>query len=177
MESSRITSDIERVETSVTVAGRRISVRAALILMLGVLLSIGLVGVLQPAFGTPLLFLPIGMAPLYIAALMAFVRPGDGRPMERQLLDRIRFARATRLAANLGRADLERPDNVLDLSKEVFTVADTRTGEEVRADLSELDLPLTVRGKWGLEITIDDLRIEVRRKEEGDEIAVTVRQA
>ena len=48
-----ITADIDRVETSVTVAGRRISVRAALVMAIGAFGSIGLVSLLLPAFGTP----------------------------------------------------------------------------------------------------------------------------
>jgi hypothetical protein len=177
METYRITSDIERIETSVTVAGRRVGVRAALLLLIGLLLSIGLVGLLAPAFGSPTLFFPIGLVPLYIAALIAFVRPGDGRPIEMQLLDRVRFARATKLAANLGLARLESGSSVLDLTKEVFPVKDVRTGHEVKADLTELDMPFTVRGRSDLRLLIDDLRITVRREEGNDEIAVTVRQA
>src|SRR5712692_2451777 len=124
METYRITSDIERIETSVTVAGRRLGVRAALLLLVGLLLSIGLVGLLAPAFGSPTLFVPIGLVPLYLAALVAFVHPGDGRPIEMQLLDRVRFARATRRAANLGPARLELGSSVLDLTTEVIPVKD-----------------------------------------------------
>ena len=177
METYRITSDIERIETSVTVAGRRVGIRAALLLLVGVLLSIGLVGLLAPALGSPTLFVPIGLAPLYLAALIAFVRPGDGRPIEMQLLDRVRFAHATKLAANLGLARLESGSSVLDLTKEVFPVKDVRTGNEVKADLTELDMPFTVRGRSDLRLLIDDLRITVRREEGSDEIAVTVQQA
>src|SRR5260370_42081863 len=100
METYRITSDIERIETSVTVAGGRVGIRAALLLLIGLLLSIGLVGLLAPALGSPTLFVPIGLAPIYLAALIAFVHPGDGRLIEMQLMDRVRFARATNRAAN-----------------------------------------------------------------------------
>src|SRR6266849_3192034 len=144
MESYRITSDIERIETSVTVAGRRVGVRVALLLLIGLLLSIGLVGLLAPALGSPILFFPIGLVPLYIASLIAFVRPGDGRPIEMQLLDRVRFARATKIAANLGPTRLELGLSFLDLTREVFPVKDVRTGNEVRVDLTELDMPVTV---------------------------------
>ena len=75
----RITADIERVETSVTIAGRRITVRSAFIILVGILLSIGLITVLRPALGSPFLFLPIGMAPLYLTGLLAFFRGPDGR--------------------------------------------------------------------------------------------------
>jgi len=75
METYRITSDIERIETSVTVAGRRVGIRAASLLLVGLLLSIGLVGLLAPTLGSPTLFVPIGLVPLYLAALIAFVRP------------------------------------------------------------------------------------------------------
>ncbi len=177
MESYRITSDIERIETSVTVAGRRVGVRVALLLLLGLLASIGLVGLLAPALGSPILFFPIGLVPLYIASLIAFVRPGDGRPLEVQVLDRVRFARATKLAANLGRARLESRPSVLDLTKEVVPVKDVRTGHEVKADLTELDMPFTVRGRSDLRLLIDGMRITVRREEGSDEIAVTVREA
>ena len=177
METYRITSDIERIETSVTVAGRRVGIRASLLLLTGLLLSIGLVGLLAPALGSPTLFVPIGLVPLYLAALIAFVRPGDGRPIEMQLMDRARFARATKRAANLGPGRLESGSNVLDLTKEVFSVKDVRTGHEVMTDLTELDMPFTVRGHSDLRLLIDDLRITVHREEGSDEIAITVRQA
>jgi hypothetical protein len=177
METYRITSDIERIETSVTVAGRRIGVRAAFLLLIGLLFSIGLIGLLAPTLGSPSLFFPIGLVPLYIAALIAFVRPGDGRPIEMQLLDRVRFARTTKQAANLGPARLESGPTFLDMTKEVFSVKDVRTGHEVKADLTELDMPFIVRGRSDLRLLIDDLRITVHREEGSDEIAVTVRQA
>ena len=177
METYRITSDIERIETSVTVAGRRVGIRASLLLLVGLLLSIGLVGLLAPALSSPTLFVPIGLVPLYFAAFIAFVRPGDGRPIEMQLVDRVRFARATNRAANLGPARLESGSNLLDLTKEVFSVKDVRTGHEVKTDLTELDMPFTVRGHSDLRLVIDDLRITVRREEGSDEIAVTVRKA
>jgi hypothetical protein len=177
VETYRITSDIERIETSVTVAGRRVGVRAALLLLIGLLLSSGLVGLLAPALGSPTLFVPLGLVPLYFAALIAFVRPGDGRPVEMQLLDRVRFARATKRSANLGLARMESGSSVLDLTKEVFSVKDVRMGHEVKADLTELDMPFTVRGRSDLRLLIGDLRITVRREEGSDEIAVTVRQA
>jgi len=92
-------------------------------------------------------------------------------------LDRLRFARATKLAANLGRARLEPRSSVLDLTKEVVPVKDVRTGHEVKADLTELDMPFTVRGRSDLRLLIDGMRITVRREEGSDEIAVTVREA
>ncbi len=132
---------------------------------------------LAPALGSPTLFIPLGLVPLYLSALIAFVRPGDGRALEQQLLDRFRFARATKVVANLGTARLERVSKVLDLTKEVIEVKDIRTDHEVNADLTELDLPFIVRGRSDLSISIDDLQITVRREEGNDEIAVTVRQA
>jgi hypothetical protein len=177
METYRITSDIERVETSVTVAGRRIGVRVALVLLSGALLSSGLVGILAPILGSPVLFVPIALVPLYAAALLAFVRPGDGRPIEAQFMDRVRFARSPTVLANLGRAQMESGMKVLDLSKEEFSVKDVRVGEEVKADLTEMDMPFTVRSRSDLRLAINDLRITVRRKEGSDEIAVTVQKA
>jgi len=177
MDTYRITSDIERIETSVTVAGRRVGVRTALILLVGTLLSMGLVSLLAPALGSPTLFVPIGLLPLYVAALIAVVRPGDGRSIETQLLDRLRFARSVRLAANLGPARLEPATRVLDLRKEVFTVKDVRIGQEVTAELSELDMPLTVRAHSDLDLVIDGLRISVHREEGSDEVTVSIRQA
>ena len=177
METYRITSDIERIETSVTVAGRRVGIRAALLLLIGLLSSIGVVGLLAPILGSPTLFVPIGLVPLYFAALIAFVRPGDGRPIEKQLLDRLRFAYRAKHAANLGLARFESSSSVVDLTKEVFPVKDVRVGHEVKADLTELDMPFTVRGRSDLRLLIDDLRITVHREEDSDEIAVTVRNA
>ena len=177
METYRITSGIERIETSVTVAGRRVGIRAALLLLIGLLSSIGVVGLLAPILGSPTLFVPIGLVPLYFAALIAFVRPGDGRPIEKQLLDRLRFAYRAKHAANLGLARFESSSSVVDLTKEVFPVKDVRVGHEVKADLTELDMPFTVRGRSDLRLLIDDLRITVHREEDSDEIAVTVRNA
>jgi hypothetical protein len=177
METYRITSDIERVETSITLAGRRLGVRAALILLAGGLLSSGLVGTLAPTLGSPLLFMPLGLMPIYIAALVAFVRPGDGRALEAQLVDRIRFARAPKVLVNLGHGEMEMTTKVLNLAKEAFSVADVREGDEVKAEVSELDLPLTVRGHGDLRIAINDLRITVRLKEGGDEVALTIQKA
>ena len=54
---------------------------------------------------------------------------------------------------------------------------DVRVGHEVKADLTELDMPFTVRGRSDLRLLIDDLRITVHREEDSDEIAVTVRNA
>src|SRR5438874_1979715 len=147
MDSYRITSDIDRIETSVTLAGRRIGVRAALIALVGILLSIGLVSLLAPSLGSPLLFMPIGLLPLYVAALLAFVCFGDGRALEAQILDRVRFSRRKNLLVNLGRAAMETGNQVLDLTKEVFIVSDVRNGKEIKADLSELDLPFTIRAR------------------------------
>src|ERR1700730_9424418 len=96
-----ITADIDRVETSVTVAGRRISVRSALMLSFGALASIGLVSLLLPALGTPALAIPIGLTPLYLTSIVAFVRAPDGRRWEAHLLDRYRFARMVKRAVNL----------------------------------------------------------------------------
>jgi hypothetical protein len=123
------------------------------------------------------LFMPVALAPIYAAVLIAFVRPGDGRPIEAQLLDRFRFARSTKVLVNLGRAQMESGMKVLDLSKEEFAVKDVRVGEEVKADLTELDMPLTVRSRSDIRLAINDLRITVCRKEGSDEIAVTVQKA
>src|SRR3981081_3389296 len=87
-----ITADIDRVETSITIAGRRIAGRAAAGLTVGLRASFALARLLPPPLG-PLLAVPIGLTPLYLAALVAFVRTPDGRHWETLLLDRLRFSR------------------------------------------------------------------------------------
>src|SRR5258708_39474944 len=96
-----IPADIDRVETSVTIAGRRVSVRAALVMAVGVLGSIGLGHVLLPAFGTPALPIPLGFTPPYPTSLMALVRAPDRRYRESHLIDRYRLARLVKRAVNL----------------------------------------------------------------------------
>ena len=94
-----ITADIDRVETSITIAGRRIAVRAAALLIIGLLGSFALASLLLPPLG-PLFAVPIGLTPLYLAALLAFVRTPDGRHWEAMIVDRYRFSRMAKLAVN-----------------------------------------------------------------------------
>ena len=125
-----ITADIDRVETSVTIAGRRISVRSAVLLTLGVLGSIGLIGLLLSALG-PALAIPIGLTPLYLAALLAFVRSPDGRHWESILLDRYRFSRIVKRAVNLPEGvQLEGTTKIINLREEVIPVVDTTLDSE-----------------------------------------------
>src|SRR3989440_647097 len=141
-----ITADIDRVETSVTIAGRRISVRAALLLAVGALASIGLVSLLLPAFGTPALAIPLGLAPIYLTAIVAFVRAPDGRYWESHLIDRYRFGRMVKRAVNLpDGVRLERSSKIINLRQEVIPVVDTTLDSEpVRRTLNDIDLPVTI---------------------------------
>ncbi len=172
-----ITADIDRVETSVTVAGRRVSVRSALLLAVGALASIGLVSLLLPAFGTPALAIPIGFAPLYLTAIVAFVRAPDGRHWESHLIDRYRFARMVKRAVNLpdgGR--LERSSKIINLRQEVIPVVDTTLDSEpVRRTLNELDLPVTIEADGtGLRMAIDDKVLLIQHDMSRNRIRVTV---
>jgi len=172
-----ITADIDRVETSVTVAGRRVSVRSALLLAVGALASIGLVSLLLPAFGTPALAIPIGFAPLYLTAIVAFVRAPDGRHWESHLIDRYRFARMVKRAVNLpdgGR--LERSSKIINLRQEVIPVVDTTLDSDpVRRTLNELDLPVTIEADGtGLRMAIDDKVLLIQHDMSRNRIRVTV---
>jgi hypothetical protein len=172
-----ITADIDRVETSVTVAGRRISVRAALLLAIGSLASIGLVGILFPPFGTPAIAVPIGLAPLYLAAVVAFVRAPDGRHWESHLLDRYRFARMVKRAVNLQEGvRLERSGNIINLRQEVIPVVDTTSDSEpVRRTLNEVDLPVTIEAEGsGLRMAIDDKVLYIQHDMVRNRIRVTI---
>jgi hypothetical protein len=172
-----ITADIDRVETSVTVAGRRVSVRSALLLAAGVLASIGLISLLLPAFGSPALAIPMGMAPLYLTSIVAFVRAPDGRYWESHLIDRYRFARMVKRAVNLpdgGR--LERSSKIINLRQEVIPVVDTTLDSEpVRRTLNELDLPVTIEADGtGLRMAIDDKVLLIQHDMSRNRIRVTV---
>jgi hypothetical protein len=172
-----ITADIDRVETSVTVAGRRVSVRSALLLAAGALASIGLVSLLLPAFGTPALAVPIGFAPLYLMSIVAFVRAPDGRHWESHLIDRYRFARMVKRAVNLpdgGR--LERSSKIINLRQEVIPVVDTtHDSDPVRRTLNELDLPVTIEADGtGLRMAIDDKVLLIQHDMSRNRIRVTV---
>jgi len=174
-----ITADIDRVETSVTVAGRRISVRAALLLATGVLGSIGLVSLLLPAFGTPALAVPLGFAPLYLTAIVAFVRAPDGRHWESHLLDRYRFARMVKRAVNLSEgARLERSSKIINLRQEVIPVVDTTLDNEpVRRTLNDIDLPVTIEADGaGLRMAIDDKVLLIQHDPARNRIRVTVQK-
>jgi hypothetical protein len=177
----RITADIERVETSVTIAGRRITVRAALILLVGVLFSIGLVTVLRPALGSPFLFLPIGLAPLYLTSLVAFFRGPDGRPLEKLILDRYRFQRAIRRAVNLPlEGYLEDSGNVIDLRQELIPVTDvTRSNDWQTAQAKDIDLPYAIEGPGtgGLEMTVGEIHLTITHDAARDRIRVRVDRA
>lgn len=172
-----ITADIDRVETSVTVGGRRIAVRAALLLTVGTLMSIGLVSVLLPVLGTPALAVPIGLAPLYLSAIVSFVRAPDGRRWESHLLDRYRFSRMVKRAVNLPQgARLEQPGKIINLRQEVIPVVDTTLDTEpVRRTLSDLDLPVTIEAAGaGLRMAIDDKVLLIEHDTSRNRIRVTV---
>src|SRR5262245_26668103 len=174
-----ITADIDRVETSVTVAGRRITVRAALLLAVGMLASIGLVSLLLPALGTPALAIPIGFAPVYLTAIVAFVRAPDGRHWEAHLIDRYRFARMVKRAVNLSDGGrLERPGTIINLRQEVIPVVDTTLdGEPVRRTLNDLDLPVTIEADGaGLRMTLDDKVLLIQHDMSRNRIRVTIRR-
>ena len=172
-----ITADIDRVETSVTVAGRRISVRSALLLAAGVLGSIGLVSLLLPAFGTPALAIPLGFTPLYLTSIVAFVRAPDGRHWESHLIDRYRFARMVKRAVNLpDGVRLERSSKIINLRQEVIPVVDTSLDSEpVRRTLNDIDLPVTIEAdSAGLRMAIDDKVLLILHDMSRNRIRVTV---
>jgi hypothetical protein len=174
-----ITADIDRVETSVTVAGRRISVRAALLMAVGVLGSIGLVSVLLPAFGTPALAIPLGLTPLYLTAIVAFVRAPDGRYWESHLIDRYRFGRVVKRAVNMTEGvRLERSSKIINLRQEVIPVVDTTLDSEpVRRTLNDIDLPVTIEADGaGLRMAIDDKLLLIQHDMSSNRIRVTVRK-
>jgi hypothetical protein len=174
----RITADIERVETSVTIVGRRITVRSAFIILVGIILSIGLVTVLRPALGSPFLFLPIGLAPLYLTGLLAFFRGPDGRPLEKVVLDRYRFERAVRRAVNLPPGGhIEAAGKVIDLRQELIPVTDvTQSNDWQTAQAKDIDLPYAIEGPGtgGLELSIGDLHLTITRDVARDRIRVRV---
>jgi hypothetical protein len=180
MTSSKIyhiTADIDRVETSVTVAGRRVSVRVALLVAIGFLASLGLVSILLPALGTPALAVPIGLTPLYLSSLVAFVRAPDGRHWESHLIDRYRFARMVKRAVNLpDGVSLERSNKIINLRQEVIPVVDTtRDSEPIRRTLSDLDLPVTIEADGaGLRMAIDDKVLYIQHDMQRNRIRVTV---
>jgi hypothetical protein len=172
-----ITADIDRVETSVTVAGRRISVRAALLLAAGILASIGLVSLLLPALGTPALAIPIGFAPVYLMSIVAFVRAPDGRHWEAHLIDRYRFARMVKRAVNLSDGGrLERSGKIINLRQEVIPVVDTTLDSEpVRRTLNDLDLPVTIEADGaGLRMALDDKVLLIQHDMSRNRIRVTI---
>ena len=172
-----ITADIDRVETSVTIAGRRVSVRSALLLSAGILGSVGFVGLLLPAFGTPAIAVPIGLTPLYLAAVVAFVRAQDGRHFEAHLIDRYRFARMVKRAVNLSEGvRLERPSKIINLRQEVIPVVDTTLDSQpVRRTLNAIDLPVTIEADGaGLRMDIDDKVLYVQHDAVRNRIRVTV---
>jgi hypothetical protein len=171
-----ITADIDRVETSVTIAGRRIAVRAAAVLIVGLLASFGLASVLLPPLG-PLLAVPVGLTPLYLAALVAFVRTPDGRHWERLLVDRLRFSRMTKLAVNISDGvELERSNKIINLREEVIPVVDTTSDTEaIRRTLHEIDLPVTIEAEAaGLRMAIDDKVLTIRHDMARNRLRVTV---
>ena len=177
----RITADIERVETSVTIMGRRITVRSAFIILVGIILSIGLATVLRPALGSPFLFLPIGLAPLYLAGLMAFFRGPDGRPLERVVMDRYRFERAVRRAVNLPPGGhIEAPGKVIDLRQELIPVTDvTHSNDWQTAQARDIDLPYAIEGPGtgGIEMNIGDLHLTITRDAAKDRIRIRVERS
>ena len=172
-----ITADIDRVETSVTLAGRRVSVRAALLMAGGALASIGLVSLLLPAFGTPALAIPLGFTPLYLTAIVAFVRAPDGRHWESHLIDRYRFSRMVKRAANLAEGGrLERTSKIINLRQEVIPVVDTTLDSEpIRRTLNDIDLPVTIEADGtGLRMAIDDKVLLIQHDAGRNRLRVTV---
>src|SRR2546430_1339862 len=93
-----------------------------------------------------LIVLPLGLTPLYLAALVAFVRAPDGRHWESHLLDRYRFSRMVKRAVNLTESSrLERTSKIINLRQEVIPVVDTTLDNEpIRRDLKDIDLPVTI---------------------------------
>lgn len=175
-EIYHITADIDRVETSITIAGRRLAVRAAAVLIAGLLTSFALTSLLLPLLG-PLLALPIGLCPLYLAALVAFVRAPDGRHWEALLLDRLRFSRMTKLAVNLSEGvELERSNKIINLREEVIPVVDTTADTApIRRTLHEIDLPVTIEAEAaGLRMAIDDKVLTIKHDAARNRLRVTV---
>jgi len=175
-EIYHITADIDRVETSITIAGRRIAVRAAAVLIVGLLASFALSRLLLPPLG-PVLAVPIGLTPLYLAALVAFVRTPDGRHWEALVLDRLRFSRMAKLAVNLSDGvELERSNKIINLREEVIPVVDTTTDTEpIRRTLHEIDLPVTIEAEAaGLRMAIDDKVLIIQHDVARNRLRVTV---
>jgi hypothetical protein len=175
-EIYHITADIDRVETSITIAGRRIAVRAAAILIAGLLASFGLMSLLLPPLG-PVLALPIGLTPLYLAALVAFVRAPDGRHWESLLVDRLRFSRMAKLAVNMSEGvELERSNKIINLREEVIPVVDTTVDTEpIRRTLHDIDLPVTIEAEAaGLRMAIDDKVLVIQHDAARNRLRVTV---
>lgn len=173
-----ITADIDRVETSITIAGRRLSVRAAILVTVGVLASIGLIGLLLPALG-PFPAVPVGLTPLYLAAVLAFVRSPDGRHWESILLDRYRFSRLVKRAVNLrDGVSLETPTKIINLREEVIPVVDTTLDSEpIRRALLDIDLPVTIEADAaGLQMAIDDKLLVIQHDGARNRLRVTVRK-
>jgi hypothetical protein len=174
-----IAAGLDRVETSVTVAGRRVSVRAALLLAGGALAAIGLASILLAAFGTPALAIPLGLTPLYLTSIAAFARAPDGRHWESHLIDRIRFSRMVKLAVNLSDGGrLERSSRIINLRQEVIPVVDTTIDSEpVRRTLNDVDLPVTIEADGaGLRMAIDDKVLVIQHDTSRNRIRVTVRK-
>jgi hypothetical protein len=171
-----ITADIDRVETSITIAGRRIAVRAAALLIVGLLGSFALASLLLPPLG-PLFAVPIGLTPLYLAALLAFVRTPDGRHWEAMIVDRYRFSRMAKLAVNLSEGvELEQSNKIINLREEVIPVVDTTTDTEpIRRTLHEIDLPVTIEAEAsGLRMQIDDKVLIIQHDVPRNRLRVTV---
>jgi len=101
---------------------------------------------LPPLPPGPLFAVPIGLAPLYLAALLAFVRTPDGRHWEALIVDRYRFSRMSKLAVNLSEGvRLERSNKIINLREEVIPIVDTTIDTEpIRRTLHEIDLPVTI---------------------------------
>ena len=171
-----ITADIDRVETSITIAGRRIAVRAAALLIVGLLGSFALASLLLPPLG-PLFAVPIGLTPLYLAALLAFVRTPDGRHWEAMIVDRYRFSRMAKLAVNMSEGvQLEQSNNIINLREEVIPVVDTTTDTEpIRRNLHDIDLPVTIEAEAsGLRMQIDDKVLIIQHDVARNRLRVTV---
>jgi hypothetical protein len=136
------------------------------------------VGLLLSALG-PALAIPIGLTPLYLAALLAFVRSPDGRHWEAILLDRYRFSRMVKRAVNLPEGvEVEGATKIINLREEVIPVVDTTLDSEpIRRSLQDIDLPITIEADAaGLQMAIDDKVLVIQHDAGRNRLRVTVRK-
>src|SRR5207237_10840500 len=121
-----------------------------------------------------------GLPPLYLTAIVAFVRAPDGRYWESHLFDRYRFGRMVKRAVNRGSdgGRLERSSKIINLRQEVIPVVDTTLDSEpVRRTLNDIDLPVTIEADGaGLRMAIDDKVLVIQHDMARNRIRVTVRR-